>query len=86
MYRIVLKKKVIKFINSRPPKEKSRIREKFLALEQNPYPTNPKASIKKLTNRVGYRLRVGGYRFIYTVEEDELIILMIEADNRGDIY
>lgn len=86
MYTITPKKKVIKFINSRNAKEKSRIRERFLELENNPYPSNPKASIKKLKNRVGYRLRVGGYRFIYTIEEDKLIILMIEADNRGDIY
>lgn len=41
---------------------------------------------KKLQNIDGFRLRIGNYRFIYTVEENELIIYMEQADNRGDIY
>jgi len=86
MYQIILKKKVLKFIQRRTLKDERRIIEKFSELKINPYPTNKKANIKKLTNREGYRLRVGGYRFIYTVEDNELIVLMIEADNRGDIY
>ena len=34
----------------------------------------------------GYRLRVGNYRFLYDVIEDELIIYIEKGDNRGDIY
>jgi len=86
MYNIVLKKRVIKFINSRIPKDKAQIKKRFLELEKNPYPSNQKNNIKKMVGKEGYRLRVGGYRFIYTVQEDKLIILMIDADNRGDIY
>ncbi|NOZ91048.1 MAG: type II toxin-antitoxin system RelE/ParE family toxin [Epsilonproteobacteria bacterium] len=86
MYSIILRKKVIKFINSRTPKDKNRIKAKFLELENNPYPTNEKADIKKLQGRIGFRLRVGSYRFIYEVVDTELIIYMEEADNRGDIY
>lgn len=86
MYKIVPHKKVIKFINSRTPKEKARIKEKFDELKINPYPANSKIDSKKLINKNGYRLRLGGYRFIYDVVEDELIIYMEEADNRGDIY
>lgn len=32
------------------------------------------------------RLRVGTYRIIYTKNNDELIICVIDAGNRGDIY
>ncbi|MCD7791783.1 MAG: type II toxin-antitoxin system RelE/ParE family toxin [Oscillospiraceae bacterium] len=32
------------------------------------------------------RLRVGDYRIIYTVDNGELTVLVIDAGNRGEIY
>ncbi len=87
MYRIKLHKRVVKFIESRNPKEKLRIKEKLLHLQNNPYPSNPQTNIKNMVNsNNGYRLRIGNYRFIYDVIEDELLIYLEKADNRGDIY
>jgi len=87
LYHIKLHKRVVKFIESRNPKDKLRIKEKFLQLQNNPYPSNPKTDTKSMiNNNNGYRLRVGSYRFIYDVIEDELLIYMEKADNRGDIY
>lgn len=86
MYKIIPHKRVIKFINKRTAKDKKRIREKFTALQQNPYPNNASTDIKKLKGQNGFRLRVGDYRFLYDVQENELIIYMEDADNRGDIY
>ena len=86
MYSIKYHKRVAKFINSRTPKDKKHIKQKMDKIKQNPYPTNASADIKKLKNRVGFRLRVGNYRFIYEVAENELIIYMENGDNRGDVY
>jgi len=86
MFNIIPHKRVIKFINKRIPKDKERIREKFLELQKNPYPPNDNADIKKLQSKNGFRLRVGDYRFLYDVVDSELIIYMDNADNRGDIY
>jgi len=86
MYKIILHKRVIKFINSRDTKDKHRIKNKFIKLQQNPYPSNLEVDSKKLQNIDGFRLRIGSYRFIYIVEENELIISIEQADNRGDIY
>ena len=33
-----------------------------------------------------YRLRVGSYRILYTVENDVLIVRILNAGNRGDVY
>jgi len=43
--------------------------------------------IKQLSNAKNkFRLRVGGYRVIYSVFHDILLVEVLEADNRGDIY
>lgn len=87
MYHIKLHKRVVKFIESRTPKEKQRIKEKFLQLQKNPYPNNPHTDTRHMINSThGYRLRVGNYRFLYDIVEDELVVYMEKADNRGDIY
>ena len=86
MYAIVLHKQVVKFINARTPKEKEKIKEKFLLLQENPFPSGVGIDSKKMQNRNGYRLGVGTYRFIYEVVKEELLIYMEEANNRGDIY
>ena len=41
---------------------------------------------KQLQGRDGYRLRVGGYRVLYTKNEKELLILVVKIGPRGDIY
>lgn len=86
MYKIISHKKVIKFIESRNPKDKQRIKEKFEQLQQNPYPSNTQIDSKKLQNRDSFRLRVGGYRFIYDVVDEELVIYIENCGNRGNIY
>ncbi len=85
IYSLQLKKKVIKFIQKRNPKDKSNIDSKLKILKSNPYP-NSLLDIKKLSNSNYYRLRVNNYRFIYEIIDDELVILMIDGENRGDIY
>ena len=50
----------------------------------NPYPTG----IKKLKGleRPYFRLRVGNYRVIYEVHNQELIVHIIEIGHRKEIY
>ncbi len=33
-----------------------------------------------------YRLRIGKYRFLYEVREEEILIYFYDADSRGSIY
>ena len=81
-----LPKKFLKFIQKRNPKEKENIDNKLRLLKENPFATNKQLDIKKLTNSEFYRLRINNYRFIYEIINDELVILMLDSDNRGDIY
>ena len=86
MYKLIFHKKALKFVQKRAPEEKSRIDAKLKLLKENPYPTNKQLDIKKLQNSEFYRLRISDYRFIYEIIEDEVVILMLQAENRGDIY
>lgn len=51
-------------------------------LEENPKPFG----YKKLSNRDGYRIRVGNYRIIYQVFNTDLIIDVVAIGHRKDIY
>ena len=51
-------------------------------LAENPLP--PKSL--KLTNRDGYRVRVGNFRILYSFNSRKLIILIIDIGARKDIY
>ena len=53
------------------------------ALNKNPRPHG----VKKLINRENmYRLRVGDYRVIYTVEDRALLVLVAKIGDRKEVY
>lgn len=80
MYKIIIKKKAKKFIDKLPQNEKRRV---VSAIEQLPNGED----IKKLKGHSDLlRLRVSEYRIIYTVDNGELIVVVIDAGNRGQIY
>jgi mRNA interferase RelE/StbE len=60
-----------------------RIGEAVDALAADPRPV----AAKMLTGAHGVlRIRVGDYRVIYTVDEGELIVLVLDAGHRSEIY
>ena len=80
MYQIIIKKKAKKFIDSLPVNERRRV---VAAIELLPNGED----IKKLKGHDKLlRLRVGEYRIIYTVDNGELIVYVIDAGSRGQIY
>jgi mRNA interferase RelE/StbE len=44
------------------------------------------ANVKKLMGRPGYRLRVGDWRVIYTLDSGRLVILVLDSGARGGVY
>lgn len=79
-YKIEFDKRAIKFISKQPKPQRERI---FKAIYKLPNI----GDIKTIRGNENYfRLRVGDYRIIYTVEYNLLIVRIIEVGNRGDIY
>jgi mRNA interferase RelE/StbE len=60
------------------------IREKLDQLAIDPYIQNP--NVTKLQNRSGYRLRIGNWRVIYELQNEQIVILVLSIASRGDIY
>ncbi|MBQ8823877.1 MAG: type II toxin-antitoxin system RelE/ParE family toxin [Ruminococcus sp.] len=80
MYKIIIKKKAKKFIDKLPKNERLRVAKAIEALPNG-------EDIKKLKGYTDLlRLRVGDYRIIYTVNHGELLVIVVDAGNRGQIY
>jgi mRNA interferase RelE/StbE len=68
---------------SRP--DAMRILAALTALGDDPYREG--VDVKKLTGPSGvYRLRVGNHRVAYQVNDGELVILVVKAGDRRDVY
>ena len=79
-YRIEIDKKAVKFIAKQPKPQQVQL---FKAIYQLPFI----GDIKAMKGHEGYyRLRIGDYRVIYTVNNHILLVQVIEVGNRGDIY
>ena len=81
----ILLKPARKALDRMDAKTKVRILEAIKGLQQIP----AIGDVKPLSGMAGkYRLRVGGYRVIYSYGQDgELIVLYVEnIGSRGDIY
>jgi len=84
-YRLLLHKNVTKFLNKCPAKQRAGLIEKLEKLKQDP--VNTELDIKVLQGcRDVYRLRIGQVRLIYQVRNNELVIFIMKAGWRGDIY
>ncbi len=80
MYTVVIKKPAKKFIDKLPVNERRRVVD---AIERLP----DGEDIKRMKGHADLlRLRVGDYRILYTVDNGALVILVIDAGNRGEIY
>jgi mRNA interferase RelE/StbE len=41
---------------------------------------------KKLRNGVDWRIRVGVYRIVYRIEQEQLLVLVIRIGHRKEVY
>lgn len=79
-YKIVIEKPALKFLQKQPQAQRERILKAIHGLPDV-------GDIKPMAGHPGlYRLRIGSYRVIYTVENDLLIVRVLTAGNRGDVY
>ena len=79
-YDIKILKKARKFIEVQPKNQQDRI---LKAINKLP----DVGDIIPLSGKKdSFRLRVGDYRIIYKIENELLLITVVNADNRGQVY
>jgi mRNA interferase RelE/StbE len=83
MYRVIINKQVLKSLDKIPIVYLSNIKEAVNGLENIP---RPSGCVKLSNSKNTYRIRVGVYRIIYTIEDDVLTVEVIKIDHRGSVY
>jgi len=74
---------VLKELASLPRPIAMRCWQAIRGLQQNPFPRGVRslAGVER-----GYRIRVGNYRIVYTVNQTEVAVLVIRVRHRKDAY
>ena len=83
-YKIDFDRRVKKDLRSINPQELKRIKIAISQLADEPRPSG----CKKLKGKSKdyFRIRVGNYRIIYTIEDYNLVILIICVGHRKEVY
>lgn len=81
-YSIRFKSSVKKDLRSIPKQDVLRILTALKSLTEDPRPSNS----KPLTGRDAWRLRIGKYRAIYTINDKEIVIEIIKIAHRKNVY
>jgi mRNA interferase RelE/StbE len=83
-YRVLIKSSAAKEIEAvDQKKDRQRIVAKIQALADDPRP----AGCEKLSGEQDrYRVRVGRYRVIYSIGDEELLVVVVRVGHRKDIY
>lgn len=81
-YRILIRKSVYKDLDRIPKKDVRGIIKAIGKLADNPLPPQS----KKISGEEKYRLRCGSYRIIYEIQVDALLVYVVKARHRKDVY
>jgi len=79
-YKIVIEKPALKFLQKQPQAQRERLLRAISLLPDI-------GDIKPMSGHDNlFRLRVGTYRVLYTIEHDVLTVRVLTVGNRGDVY
>lgn len=81
-YRIELRPAAARDLRKLDPQVRRRVQGAIALLAHDPRPPGARA----LRGRPGFRVRVGDYRIIYTVEDDVLLVVVVRLGHRSDVY
>jgi mRNA interferase RelE/StbE len=81
-YKILFKNSVWKDFESIPKRELIKILERIESLSKNPRPNGS----QKISSQERYRIRLGRYRILYSIQNEELTVWVVKAAHRKDVY
>lgn len=81
-YRIRITSRAAKELHKLPDRIRTRLEAAIEALADDPRP--PRCT--KLKGDAGWRIRVGDYRILYDIQDNVLIVTVLRAGHRRDVY
>ena len=81
MYDIILDEEAIDFLEKLPAQVKERIFNKIVSTKENPF-----HFFERLEGRTDYKLRIGDYRAIADIEQNDKKIKVTRIGHRKNIY
>jgi mRNA interferase RelE/StbE len=84
MFTVRFSRDAIRALMRMPRNRAANIRRKIDQLAQNPHAAN--ANLMKLAGREGFRWRVGDWRVIYELDDQQRILSVLAIGPRGSIY
>ena len=82
-HRVALVPRAERELAALPKEAQARIDVRILALSQDPRPPG----VKKFQGEEGfYRIRVGDHRVVYSVDDKDLLVLVVRIAPRGEVY
>ena len=85
MYFVELSVRAQDFLGKLDIKTKERIEKRLKNLENNPVPTDSKFTGRENGEMV-FRYRIGKFRVLYKVKENQKIVLITKIDKRDRVY
>ena len=82
-YEIIITKSIQKQLDNLPNNIQERVYEKFSQLAEEPRPDGV-VKLKGYDNE--YRIRIGDYRLVYEIRDEQLIVLLVQCKHRRDVY
>lgn len=81
-YTVRLEKRAERQLEKLPPEAIRRVCQKLVELEQN----SRLGGVKKLRGIEGYRLRVGDYRVLFTIDDGSKEVYIYRIKHRKEVY
>jgi len=81
-YKLQIKPSAVKELEALPSKDCRRVVSRIHRLSSDPRPPG----CEKLTGHELYRVRQGNYRILYTIEDADLVVIVIRVGHRREVY
>jgi mRNA interferase RelE/StbE len=81
-WQVIVLREPEKLLARLPKDVRQRLSNAIDDLETNPHPPGS----GRLTGHDLYRLRVGDWRIVYQIKNDQLLVLVLEIGTRGGVY
>lgn len=81
-YRLFIKPSAAKEIEVLPKQDRQKVVAKIDGLASNPRP----AGCEKLSGQEQYRIRQGKYRILFTINDEDLVVVVVRVAHRKEAY